>query len=91
MKPAASYQPEARIKDRVIAFMRVHGVRRAEMAKILRTPFGTLNHWLRDEANPPGVMELTMSLLETLPEARRVAGVPEAMAPAARQVAKLAT
>lgn len=78
MKLTPVYQPHARIKDRVSAFMAVHGIRRAEMAKILKTPFGTLNHWLRDETNPPGVMELTMTLLETLPEARRLAGVPDA-------------
>lgn len=72
---APSHHPNARIKDRLAAFMQVHAIRRAKMAEVLQTPFGTLNHWIRDEANPPGVMLLVMTLLEQSADARRIAGI----------------
>jgi len=67
---------KVRIKDRLRAFMALHRIEQREMAKRLRTPYGTFEKWMReDDAQPPGCMHVVIDALEKLPEFRRLVGM----------------
>jgi hypothetical protein len=63
------------LSSRLRAFMSAYNVSRPQLAEILKTPIGTLNHWLYDDVTPPGVLGLALDLLEQSRKARIVAGV----------------
>ena len=65
------------LTDRLREFMKVHGLRRYELAGILQTPLGTVKHWLQDDVTPPACLLTLMDILEQSAEARRIAGVKE--------------
>ena len=52
------------LSTRLREFMKRYGLTRDELAAVIRTPRGTLNHWLDDDVNPPGCLQALMDLLE---------------------------
>lgn len=68
-----------RIKHRIRGLMEQYGLGLRDMASILKTPFGTFEHWMRstNDTQPPACMVLLLDLLEQSPEARKIAGIEE--------------
>ena len=66
-----------RIKHRIRGLMEQYGLGLRDMASILKTPFGTFEHWMRstNDTQPPACMVLLLDLLEQSPEARKIAGI----------------
>lgn len=70
-----------RVKDRIRAFMAAHTVQGRKLtgtrfAGILRTPYATFEHWMREQdKQPPACMLLVMDMLEQLPDARKLVGI----------------
>ena len=63
--------------DRLREFMKLYGISHRDMAKRLRTPYGTFKHWVHEDGRIPGCALLLMDILEGVPEARRLIGVEE--------------
>jgi transcriptional regulator with XRE-family HTH domain len=60
---------------RLRRFMKEHALTQSDLASIMRITPGTLGHWLDGGAEPPGVMDAVLDLLEECSCARRVLGV----------------
>src|SRR5271165_6308856 len=63
------------LEERLRAFMKCYGLTRREMARVIRTPSGTLGHWLDDDIEPPGAIGALLDVLEACGRARRLLGV----------------
>ena len=60
---------------RLHKFMAQHSISHREMAKRLRTPYGTFKHWVHDDGRIPGSVLLLLDILERSSEARKVIGI----------------
>jgi len=60
---------------RLRAFMRGRDLSRAELAAALRTPERTLDRWLDNKSEPPGIVSAILDVLEQSAEASAALGI----------------
>jgi hypothetical protein len=70
--------PMLMLSTRLRGFMKYHGLTRSDMATVLKTPRGTLDHWLDDGVSPPACLIPLMDLLEQRSKVRTWLGVRDA-------------